>query len=343
MKRFSIPLGIFASLALILLSGWLGYATGERTFSFSPALPSLQQATPTASVRTVRVTVGDVRQVLTVPGDVTPAQTENLSFSAAGRLVEVNVQAGDQVTVGQTLASIDPDPLKLALSQAQADDAAKQDALDQAKLSSPSDSTAVKQAEAAALASQIALKQAEADLTGATMLAPFSGRVLSVSGNTGDTVAANATVVAMADLTQLEIEASVGQEDVTSVQAGQAAEITFDAVPDKTFPGKVRRIVPTRASSSGAVTYTVYISVDQAPAGLLPGMTADADIIVSQRQNVLTLPRRSIRATANASVPVTILQRGQAVSRTVEIGVVGDLNVEIVSGLQEGDQVVTTQ
>jgi len=158
MKRLSIPLGIIASLVLILFSGWLGYATGERTMSFSLALPSCKQATPTATVRTVRVTLGDVRQVLTVPGDVTPAQTENLYFSAAGRLVEVNVQAGDQVTVGQTLASIDPNPLKLALAQAQADDAAKQDALDQAKQSSPPDSTAVKQAEAAALASQIALK-----------------------------------------------------------------------------------------------------------------------------------------------------------------------------------------
>ncbi|MCL4394466.1 MAG: efflux RND transporter periplasmic adaptor subunit, partial [Chloroflexi bacterium] len=285
------------------------------------------------------MTIGDVRQVLTVPGDVTPAHTENLSFSAGGRLVQVGVQAGDQVTQGQALASIDPQPLKLALAQAQADFQVKQDALDQAKLSSPADSATVKQAEADALASQIALDQAEEDLTGATMLAPFSGRVLSVSGNTGDTVTANTTFVELADLSQLEIEASVGQEDVTTVQVGQAADLSFDAVPGKTFPGKVSRIVPTRASSSVAVTYTAYISVEQAPPGLLPGTTADADIIVAERQNVLTLPRRSIRATANATVSVNVLERGQTVSRNVEIGVVGDLNVEIVSGLQEGDQV----
>jgi macrolide-specific efflux system membrane fusion protein len=72
-------------------------------------------------------------------------------------------------------------------------------------------------------------------------------------------------------------------------------------------------------------------------------MTADADIIVAERKNVLTLPRRSIRATANATINLSVVQNGQVVSRSVKIGLVGDLNAEILSGLQEGDQVVTTQ
>jgi hypothetical protein len=85
------------------------------------------------------------------------------------------------------------------------------------------------------------------------------------------------------------------------------------------------------------------VTLDQPPPGLLPGMTADADIIVVERKDVLTLPRRSIRARADATIPLPVLQAGQTITRSVKIGLVGDLNVEVLSGLQEGDQVVSTQ
>jgi len=343
MKRFVIPVAVFSSIALIVLSGFLGYVSVNSSFALPSSLPSVQQATPTVQVRTTRVTRGDVRQVLTVPGEVTPANPQQLAFSAGGRLVELNVRAGDQVTQGKVLASIDPEPLKLAWAQAQLDYQIKQNALDRLKASTVITSTDVKQAEIDLQSAESALKQAQADLTGAVMLAPSSGRVLSVTGQVGDTVAANAVVVEMADLSQVQVQASIGQQDVISVQAGQSATITFDARSGETFTGKVSRVVPQRASTSGAVTYTVYISVDQAPTGLLPGMTADADIIVAERKNVLTLPRRSIRATANATINLSVVQNGLTLSRSVKIGLVGDSNVEILSGLQEGDQVVTTQ
>lgn len=343
MKRWLIPIGILTSIALIVLSGVLGYLSVNSSLAVPVSLPSVQQATPTVQVRTTRVTRGDVRQVLTVPGEVTPATTLALSFSAAGRLVELNVRAGDQVAQGKVLASIEQAPLKLALAQAQVNYQTKLDALNKLKNSSSANSTEVKQAEIDLQTVQSDLKQAEADLTNAVMIAPFSGRVLSVTGIVGNSVTANSTVVEMADLTQLEIQTSIGQADVAAVQAAQSANLTFDARPGETFTGKVSRVVPKKASTSGAVTYTVFVSVDKAPAGLLPGMTADADIIVAERKNVLILPRRSIRATANATINLSIVQNGQTISRSVKLGLVGDQNVEIVSGLQEGDQVVTTQ
>lgn len=343
MKRFLIPIGIITAIALIVLSGVLGYLSVNSSFAIPVSLPSVQQTTPTPQVRTTRVTRGDVRQVLTVPGEVVPANTQPLAFSAAGRLVELNVRAGDQVTQGKVLASIDQAPLKLALAQAQVAYQIKQDALTKLKASSLLTSTDVKQAEIDLQSAETALKQAQADLTGAVMLAPSSGRVLSVSGTVGNAVAANTTVVELADLSQLEVQTSIGQQDVTAVQAGQSATITFDARPGETFTGKVSRVVPKKASTAGAVTYTAFVSVDKAPTGLLPGMTADADVIIAERKNVLTLPRRSIRATANATINLSVVQNGQTTSKGVKVGLVGDLNVEILSGLQEGDQVVTTQ
>jgi RND family efflux transporter MFP subunit len=336
-KRYILPLGIFASIVLIVLSGWLGYLSANVNVS----LPSAARATPSVQVKTVPVTRGEVRQLLTVPGQVTPANTLSLSFSAGGRLLEVDVRAGDQITAGKTLAILDPAPLKLALAQAQADWQVKQDALTALKQNAYPNSGDLQQAEANTLASNYALKNAQADLAGSTMLAPSSGRILTVSANGGDQVSANAAVVTMADLTELEIQTTVGQADVVLVEPGQAAAITLDAKPGETFSGTVNRVVPQRASTSGAVTYSVFVTMDKPPAGLLPGMTADADIIVQDRTNVLTLPRRSIRAKANATVPLPVLQAGETITRNVKIGLVGDLNVEILSGLQEGDRVVT--
>jgi len=343
MKRFLIPIGIITAIALIVLFGVLGYFSVNSSFAIPVSLPSIQQTTPTPQVRTTGVTRGDVRQVLTVPGEVVPANTQQLSFSATGRLIELNVSVGDEVTQGKVLAILDQAPLKLALAQAQVTYQIKLDALNKLKASTPSNSTDVRQAEIDLQTAESALKQAQADLTGAVMIAPLSGRILSVSNPISNTASANSTVIEMADLSQLEIQTSIGQQDVTAVQAGQSATITFDARPGETFTGKVSRVVPKKASTSGAVTYTVFVSVDKAPAGLLPGMTADADIIVAERKNVLTLPRRSIRATANATINLSVVQNGRTVSRSVKIGLVGDLNVEILSGLQEGDQVVTTQ
>jgi RND family efflux transporter MFP subunit len=294
-------------------------------------------------VKTATVTRGDVRQVLTVPGQVSPAQTQDMGFSAGGRLTEIDVLAGDQVTEGQTLAKIDSEPLKIALAQAQVDYQVKLNELNTLKSSSPVTATDLMQAQVAAQTSQDALKQAEADLTGATMLAPFAGRVLTVSGKLGDTVAANAAVFELADLNRLQVQTTVGQEDVVNVKAGQVVSLTFDAISGKSFSGKVSRIDPTRSSTSGAVTYSVFVSLDAVPPGLLPDMTGDADIVIGERNDVLMLPRRSVRATQNATISVPVLQRGRTLTRSVTFGLVGDTNVEIVSGLQEGDQVVTSQ
>jgi len=103
MKRFLIPIGIIAAIALIVLSGVLGYFSVNSSFAIPVSLPSIQQTTPTPQVRTAGVTRGDVRQVLTVPGEVVPANTQQLSFSATGRLVELNVRVGDAVTQGKVL------------------------------------------------------------------------------------------------------------------------------------------------------------------------------------------------------------------------------------------------
>ena len=141
------------------------------------------------------------------------------------------------------------------------------------------------------------------------------------------------------NLTQLEVRVTVGQEDITTVHPGQEVMLSFDAFPEETSRGQVDRVIP-RKTQGQVVTYEVFITLDETPSGLLPGMTADAEIVVAERKDVLVLPRRAIRARPYTTVSVPVLEAGRVVTRTVKIGLVGDLNAEILSGLREGDRVV---
>jgi len=202
------------------------------------------------------------------------------------------------------------------------------------------DATELTPAQAAVRAAEIVLAKAQADLAAATLAAPFNGTVLAIKAWPGGQVVANTPIIVLADLARLEVRATVGQEDVGLVQPGQPATLSFDARPGQSFPGRVNRVVPEGAERQGVVTYEVFLALDQTPPGLLPDMTTDAELVVAERGNVLTLPRRTIRARPNTTVSVPVLDGGQVVTRSVEIGLVGDLNAEILSGLREGDQVV---
>jgi multidrug resistance efflux pump len=114
--------------------------------------------TPNTQARTVTVTRGDVRQVLTVPGSATASRQQKMGFTASGKLMEVTIRAGK----GQTLARLDTEPLKLAVAQAQANLNAKQAALDKLKAgASPSDLTC---ANAAVRDAQVAVRNAQYNL-----------------------------------------------------------------------------------------------------------------------------------------------------------------------------------
>ena len=201
---------------------------------------------------------------------------------------------------------------------------------------SPAD---VKQAEMAVRTAEIALEKAQADLAAATLVAPFGGTVLDVEAQSGDRINADAPLIELADLTRLEVRTTVGQEDVIAVHTGQEVMLSFDVFPEETCRGEVDRVIPKKTQSQ-VVTYEVLITLDKSPSGLLPGMTADAEIAIAERKDVLVLPRRAIRVRPNTTISVPVLEAGRVVTRSVQIGLVGDLNAEILSGLNKGERVV---
>lgn len=194
-------------------------------------------------------------------------------------------------------------------------------------------------AEAQVRQAQASLADAQSDLDSLEVKAPFDGVVVSVPVKVGEMVGEGSPVVVLTDPHALEAEVTVVEEDLPLVAPGQAVELYFDAVPEANVTGRVERIVPKRVSSDRSI-YTAYLSLDEVPDVLMPGMTVDASVVIEQRTGVLRLPRTAVRARSDGSAEIEVWANGRVEKRTVEVGLRGDSFVEILSGLQEGDQVV---
>lgn len=183
-------------------------------------------------------------------------------------------------------------------------------------------------------------ERARADLEAAVLHAPFDGVVTEVNAAPGDYLAAGTRLVTLLDPTAVEGRVTVIEEDLPLVKAGQPVEVFFDARPDAVKQGWVARIVPQREASSDRPLYPVYVALDELPEGLFPGMTVDVSIIIASRSDVLRLPRALVRARSDGTAQVKVWARGQIEVRTVQVGLRGDVYVEILAGLHEGEQVV---
>jgi HlyD family secretion protein len=226
--------------------------------------------------------------------------------------------------------------VKNKVSQAEYNLAKAKDSL--ATVAAGADAKAVQLAQARYESAQAALEEAQAALESATMVAPFDGTVTAVGVEVGDLVSSGTNVVTLADLTNLEVVATVDETEISQVKVGQAASITFDAVTGARFTGKVVEVPLVGQLVQNVVSYDVVLSLEGADGeSLLPGMTANVTIIVGQKQNVLLLPALAIAQGDSGNV-VTLQDTGE--TTPVEVGLSNGTYVEIVRGLNEGDQVV---
>jgi HlyD family secretion protein len=198
----------------------------------------------------------------------------------------------------------------------------------------------LEQAKAAVAQAKAQLEEAQYNLDSATLKAPFDGIVSAVNANVGEMASSAAAnpVVALVDPNDLRLDVSVDETDIAHVEVGYDANVTFDALPGKTFTGKVVAIAPSASVQQGVATYLVSISLKNA-AGVKPGMTGNADVIYARHENVLVVPTRAVRTEGNRRV-VSVLEGGKIVPKPVTVGVSDDQSSEIVSGLKPGELVV---
>ncbi len=206
-------------------------------------------------------------------------------------------------------------------------------------LTSPSSST-VLQAQAHMDQARLALEDKRQQLASATIVAPFDSVILDVKANLGEAITAHSPLIVVADPRAVEVEATVIEEDMSSVRIDERVNLFFDAKPDASATGRVARIIPQRTSSD-RLLYPIYINVDQLPQGLVAGMTVDASIVVDSRSAVLRLPRELIRVRSDGTAQVKVWTGEQIEQRTIKVGLRGDSFVEVLDGLREGDQVVS--
>ena len=193
--------------------------------------------------------------------------------------------------------------------------------------------------------SELALAQAKYDAAKAVLeslqiQAPFDGVVFELLAQVGETYQAEVALFVIGDPKALEVQANITEEDYPIVAIGQVVEIYFDARPDVTVQGKVERIIPKRMEGDRPL-YSIYISLNHVPDGLADGMTSDTAITIAKHAGVLCLPRAVVRASSGNTTTVKVWDGVDETTRDITIGLRGDTYVEIVSGLDEGEQVVT--
>jgi multidrug efflux pump subunit AcrA (membrane-fusion protein) len=201
----------------------------------------------------------------------------------------------------------------------------------------------LKQARTEMARAKASLDQARVQRSYATIVAPISGAIASVSTQEGETVAAglNApTFVTIIDLDRLQVDAYVDEVDIGKVRPGQKSIFTVDSFPNQEFEGRVDAIYPEAVIQENVVNYDVVIEIMGPPAGLLrPEMTTSVTIFLDQREDVLALPAKAIGRKQGKNVVYVPDKDGQPRQHEIKVGWKDGQWVEIVSGLSERESV----
>ena len=291
----------------------------------------LAESTPEGPrYKTVTVERGDLVVKVTATGQLQPVTQVDVGTEVSGTIDEVLVDFNDRVTKGQVLARLDPDTFQAKKRQAEAALAlalagvkeAEATAIETAsklrrvqdliakRMSSQEEldtaAGAARRAEAALAVAKAKVEQAQAQLDAdsrtlvkSEIRSPIDGTVLKRQVEPGQTVAASLQTPVLftlaEDLTQMELNVAVDEADVGQVAAGLKAEFTVDAYPNRRFPATITQVRYAPETVNGVVTYAALLSLENDDLSLRPGMTATAEILAREVDDVLLVPNTALR------------------------------------------------
>ena len=243
-----------------------------------------------------------------------------LTAQAAGTVTSINVQEGSDVAKDDIILGLSGDDLTESIQSA---------------------SESLRSAE-------ISMQNLQDTMNNYTITAPISGTIIEKDAKVGDAVKTGDTLCIVYDLSYLEMSINVDELQISSISVGQQAQITADAVPDKTYVGTVTRVSMKGKSDGGTTTYPVTIRIDDTD-GLRPGMNANAEIVVAEANNALVVPNAAVvrgsyvlvtKDSPSAANADTAMEAPEGfVYVPVKTGVSDDDYTQIVSGIQEGDTI----
>lgn len=338
-------------LIVIIAAGAFGYNYYQQQ----------QQMANKPIIETVPAKYMSMKSVVSATGTIKPLESVEVSSKITARVKQVLVKENDHVTAGQTVALLDGKDYETQREQAEF-------TLNNAKVKYERTSylynigakskEELDDAQYNYDTAESKLAEAESNLSETVIVSPMDGVVIgepvtdgtmAVQGNSNPTV-----IMRIADLSQKQITAKVDETDIGNVRVGQKATFTVDAYNGKTFTATVSKISQTdldnswntsstsgssSSSSAAVIYYSVTLDVDDPEGLLMPSMTARVEIETANKDNALAVPLSALKTDSNGSYVVIVKKDGTTENRYVETGIYSDDNVEIVSGLSEGEQV----
>jgi len=355
-------------------------------------------------VQTAKVSRQEIVQKVSATGRIQPRTQVKISADVSAKIKRLGVVEGQWVEKGAFLVELDRERYLAAVESAEASVRSAQanatlvrQNLDQARkeferakelqsreLQSQSEFDAKqtafqvedarhKAAEEDVARAKAALKQARDDLSKTTIYAPMSGTVTELNKEAGEIALGSQfqadVIMVIADLSEMEAQVNVDENDITSIRKGQAADIEADALLSSPLRGKVSEISSSANATASGTTdqkteFEIKVAIDAPPTTLRPGMTASADIVTHTNPKALGVPLQCValrtvdqlvrkgekRKDAEARFKpdkdgfveiVFVVENGKAVARQVKTGIQSDDRIEILAGLKEGDEVVS--
>lgn len=367
---------IFGIAAVVLVAGGVWFFTGKS-------------AKGGIRLETAKVGRSSISNTVTATGTVEPVTEVEVGTQVSGIIDKLYADYNDVVKAGQLIAEMDKVNLKAELASAQAQLAsskseyeyqqknyARSKVLFDKKLISDSDyETATynyEKSKAAYEQSQASMVKVNRNLEYATITSPIDGVVINRAVEEGQTVAAGFETPTLftiaADLTKMQVIADVDEADIGNVEDGQRVSFTVDAYPNDVFEGTVKQIRLGDSSSSSSssstststvVTYEVVITADNPDLKLKPRLTANVTIYTLERDNVLTVPTKSLRfvpeeellmgtgLTAENSAQeapagkrlIWVKQGQQLLPKMITVGSTSGNMIEVTDGLTEGEEI----
>ena len=318
---------MFVAVAVIMTAG-CGNTSSKKTETVEVTV-----ADPTVSV--AQVFVREVPQEAVYTSTVQAYVKNNIAPQMAGRITKINVEIGDFVKEGQILAEIDKAQLLQAQLQLQNQEVELQ------RLKSLYEEGGLSQSDYDAIQMQynVLKTQVENLIDNTTLRSPINGVVTARNYDVGDMYAMSMPIFTVEQIVPVKLLVGVSETDYSKVKKGDSVVVTADAIPGKTFYGKVNRIYPTVDPATR--TFTVEVKVDNADKALRPGMFARATVTFGVNNSIIIPDVAVVKQQGSGERFVYILNEDGTVSYTkVTLGRRLGAEYEVLDGLQDGDKVV---
>ncbi len=180
----------------------------------------------------------------------------------------------------------------------------------------------------------------QATLDNINLVSPIDGIVTTTNVQVGDQASMTAAAFRIDDLSSLLVDVQITEVDINRIKIGQPTSLSFDAITDKQYSGKITQVSKVGQSVQGVVNFTVTVQIDNPDDQVRPGMTAAVSIITDLVQNALVVPSRAVRQN-NGQRVVFVLRNKVPVMVQIQTGRQADVNIEVIGGdVKEGDLLV---